>query len=330
MAMHLASGFPARPRTRFAPTPSGYLHAGNAWCFLVTWLTARSLGGSVHLRIDDLDSARFREEYLEDIFSSLEWLGLDWDSGPRDPRDFHAGFSQRHRLPAYNDALARLSVTWTGGGPSVYACACSREKARRDAESAGRPGPYPGTCRNAGLPLDSGAPWRLRVPDNLEVTVPDLLVGGIRMEPGMDMGDFVIRLRNGDPCYQLASVLDDEIFGIDLVVRGLDLLPSTGAQLFLAGLMGAEVLPKARFIHHGLLTEPEGEKLSKSAGAVSLSSLRGRLDGPGPLLRWFAGNLGMDAPASVRPRDLLEGFSPARIPTRPLSWEDLLRESGLA
>jgi len=330
MARDLVSGFPTRPRTRFAPTPSGYLHAGNAWSFLVTWLTARSLGGTVHLRIDDLDAARFRAEYLEDIFSTLEWLGLDWDSGPRGPKDFHAGYSQRDRVPAYDEALDRLAVTWTDGGPAVYACSCGREKARRDAEEAGRPGPYPGTCRKAGLALDSGGPWRLHVPDNLEVTVPDLLAGGIRMHPGMEMGDFVLRLRNGDPCYQLASILDDEIFGIDLVVRGLDLLPSTGAQLFLAGMMGMEAIPQARFIHHGLLTEPEGEKLSKSSGSVSLKSMRGRLKGPGPLLRWFARNLGMDVPASVRPRDLLEGFSPARIPTAPLSWDDLVRETGLA
>jgi glutamyl/glutaminyl-tRNA synthetase len=223
-----------------------------------------------------------------------------------------------------------LAGTGTGAGSAVYACGCSREKVRRDAEAAGRPGLYPGTCGNAGLTLDSGALWRLRVPSNSEVTVRDLLAGDIRLHPGMELGDFVLRLRNGDPCYQLASILDDEIFGIDLVVRGLDLLPSTGAQLFLAGVLGMETFPKARFLHHGLLVEPEGEKLSKSAGSVSLSSMRGRLRGPGPILRWFAKNLGMDAPDSVRPRDLLEGFSPAKIPTTPLPWAELIRETGLA
>ena len=106
------------PRTRFAPTPSGYLHLGNAWSLALTWLLARSRGGSIHLRIDDLDAARLRPEYLEDIFASLEWLGLDWDGGPRDPADFLARHSQRLRLDRYRAALDVLDGrhTWLERG----------------------------------------------------------------------------------------------------------------------------------------------------------------------------------------------------------------------
>lgn len=318
------------PRTRFAPTPSGFLHAGNAWSLLLTWLSARSRGGSIHLRIDDLDAARFREEYLEDVFSALDWLGLDWDTGPRDAADFRAGFSQRSRLKAYAEALEALCGRVTAEGPAVYACACSREKARRDSESAGLNGLYAGTCRDAGIPMREGFPLRLRVPGNAVVTVYDELAGWIRLEPGREMGDFVIRQRNGDPSYQLASLVDDGLYGIDSVVRGLDLLPSTGAQIHLAGLLGMDGFARARFLHHGLLVGADGDKLSKSAGSVSLRTMRERMDGPGRLLAWFASRLGTEKGAFTSARDLLDGFDVGRIPREPLQWGELAGDLGLA
>jgi glutamyl/glutaminyl-tRNA synthetase len=331
-------------RTRIAPTPSGFLHPGNAWSFLLTWLLARSRGGSIHLRIDDLDTARFRDEYLEDIFTSLEWLGLDWDTGPRSLADIKASHSQHLRMDRYRAALKALSGASDAEGPLLYACSCSREKVRRDSHAAGRPGIYPGTCRHAGLPMHQSGlaadgapaaeayPLRLRVPGNAKVTLENVVSeppGPLTLAPGKDMGDFVVWQRNGDPAYQLASLVDDEEYGIDLVVRGKDLLPSTGAQAWLAGRLGYAGFPRAAFLHHELILDSQGGKLSKSEGADSLRALRERLGTPKPLIRCFASHLGLDSQRVETPADLLEGFAPERIPTQPATWSDLARDAGL-
>lgn len=331
-------------RTRIAPTPSGFLHPGNAWSFLITWLLARSRRGSIHLRIDDLDTARFRDEYLEDIFASLEWLGLDWDTGPRSLADIKSSHSQHLRMDRYRAALKSLSGMSDAEGPLLYACSCSREKARRDSLAAGRPGIYPGTCRHAGLsmrqsglaadgaPAAESYPLRLRVPGNAEVTLENVLSGPpgpLKLAPGREMGDFVVWQRNGDPAYQLASLVDDEEYGIDLVVRGKDLLPSTGAQAWLASRLGYANFPRAAFLHHELMLDAQGGKLSKSEGADSLRALRERLGTPAPLLRCFARHLGRDPEGVETPADLLEGFVPERIPSLPVSWNDVARDAGL-
>lgn len=353
-------------RTRIAPTPSGLVHAGNAWSFLLTWLLARGRGGSIHLRIDDLDTARFREEYILDIFASLEWLGIDWDTGPRSLAEVREVHSQHLRLDAYAKALERLaahpplpspdgpqspapSPEAGAGGPLVYACACSREKAKRKAREAGTPGIYPGTCRHAGIPWreafrgrragmmdgrNGGAeaealPLRLRVPGNAEVTLRGIGEAPFDLRPGREMGDFVVWQRNGEPAYQLASLVDDESLGTDLIVRGADLLPSTGAQAYMAGLLGYRTFAEARFLHHGLVLDDAGGKLSKSGGAISLQGMRGDSRGPGPLLSAFARRLGIETAEPERAADLLAGFAPERIPSGPIAWSDLARETGV-
>lgn len=326
------------PRTRLAPTPSGRLHAGNAWSFLITWLCARSRGGSVHLRIDDLDTARLRPEYLDDIFASLEWLGLDWDTGPRDAADFRANHSQALRLGDYRAALERLAASDAGAdGPLVYPCGCSREQAKRDSAAAGMPGQYAGTCRNARIPWERAAfpgeaarpgegrggdlHLRARVPGDARVAFRSA-DGSERVAlPGRGMGDFVVWQKNGLPAYQLASVVDDEKLGIDLVVRGMDLLPSTGAQLWMAEHLGAEEFRNAAFRHHPLFLGPDGGKLSKSAGAESLQALRARGDSV-DLIRFFAARLGMDAAEVGHARDLAASFSPASVPRGDIPWAD--------
>jgi glutamyl-Q tRNA(Asp) synthetase len=328
-------------RTRFAPTPSGYLHAGNAWSFLLTWLLARSRGGSIHLRIDDMDTARFREEYIEDIFASLEWLGLDWDSGPRNLADIRSAHSQHLRMDRYRAALKVLVDAVTPDGPLVYACSCSREKVRRDSLAAGRPGIYPGTCRHAGIsmvqsglaadgaPAADAHPLRVRLPEEAQATIDGINAGPIVLRPGWDMGDFVVWQRNGEPAYQLASLVDDEEYGIDLVVRGKDLLPSTGVQAWLAGHLGYGDFRRARFLHHDLILDSGGGKLSKSEGADSLRALRERLGEPRVLLEFFARRLGVDTGKIGTSADLLAGFAPERIPDHPIPWSDFARESGL-
>jgi glutamyl/glutaminyl-tRNA synthetase len=155
-----------------------------------------------------------------------------------------------------------------------------------------------------------------------------LAAGVLSLDPSQDPGDFVLRQRNGDPAYQLASVIDDETLGVDLVVRGLDLLPSTGAQALLARHLGLKRFPRAAFIHHGLILNGDASKLSKSAGDPSLASLRARLETPEALYRFFAAALGMDPAGKKSVTDLLDGFSPARVPRSPLRWEDFLRGIG--
>jgi glutamyl/glutaminyl-tRNA synthetase len=309
-------------RTRIAPTPSGLLHIGNAWSFVLTWLAARaqSSAGKIHLRIDDLDAERVQDPYVEDIFTSLRWLGIDWDSGPRDAADFRAAHSQRFRLEGYRAALDSLCARG-----HAYVCTCSRAQLR-DA------GPlYPGTCRARGLNVEMPEgvehALRFRVPGTA-VTARDLDGSTFALHPARDMGDFVLRRKNGDPCYQLASLLDDEALGINFVVRGLDLMPSTGAQLALAAAMDHRRFAQARFWHHPLIVDPVGEKLSKSRGAESLAALRARFPTPEPVMRWFAIGLGFSAEEAngvSRLEHLLSRFDPGRVSPHPLRLADFWR-----
>lgn len=300
---------PVKVRTRIAPTPSGLLHLGNAWSFVMSWLAARATGGTVRLRIDDLDAARARDEWLDDIFASLRWLGIDWDHGPRDTADFKTSHSQRLRLARYHAGIDALRA-----GGHLYACTCTRSELR-----AAGAGAYPGTCRARDADAAPGqAALRFRVPqDAVHARDPD--GGRSALHPARDMGDFVVRRRDGEPAYQLASVLDDTEHGINFVVRGLDLAPSTGAQLALAAALGLPDFSTVRFWHHPLLLDDADAKLSKSHGAESLAALRERFPDPAPVLRWFAlrmGRSGEDARNVQTLRDLLPGFDVAELARR--------------
>ncbi len=302
-------------RTRIAPTPSGYLHLGNAWSFVLTWLAARSQNGHIHLRIDDLDAARYRDEYLEDIFETLHWLGLDWDSGPHDLTEFKSDYSQQLRLSRYHEALALLQAQG-----KVYACSCSREQIRRDAEVA-RHSVYPGTCREKKLPFNE-VENALRFRVDAAVKARDESGKVFELHPERDMGDFVLRQKSGDPSYQLASVMDDVDARINFVVRGLDLTPSTGAQLSLAQSLALKSFSQARFWHHALMVDDGGEKLSKSEGAESIRALRQKFSDPSPLFRFFARHLGMEPNGIFSVQDLLGGFRVEKVATMPLKLSD--------
>ena len=231
---------------RLAPTPSGYLHTGNALNFVLNWMAARYNKGKLLLRIDDLDADRKRPEYVQDIFDSLDWLGLDWDQGPRSVADFENNWSQHLRIPHYHKQLDQLRAAGL-----LFACRKSRS------ELAPYQGVYPTAFREQGLSLDdSDVSWRLATP------------------PGFPMPDFVVRRRDGLPAYQIASMVDDVYFGITHVVRGLDLEPSTRAQQWLATCSNDTNFLKIKFLHHLLLLDASGEKLSKSAGSDSLQALR--------------------------------------------------------
>ncbi|MBI1352600.1 MAG: hypothetical protein GC156_15980 [Actinomycetales bacterium] len=238
--------------TRFAPTPSGFLHEGNAVnALLVAWL-AQGAGGSLILRIDDMDATRSRAEYIDDIFSVLAWLGIDWQLGPRDPDDFGRRFGSARRTDRYRQALDRARED----GLDVYACTCSRRALSGRVPTGG----CPGGCRSARLDYERDrTALRLHVPIGTEVEV-----AGTTVDLASAMGDFVVWRRDDLPAYHLASVIEDHHHGVTDVVRGLDLLDSTAAQLFLAQGMGLADFTRTRFVHHPLLTDASGRKLSKS------------------------------------------------------------------
>ncbi len=302
-------------RSRLAPTPSGFLHLGNAFSFALTWLLVRHHGGTLLLRIDDIDNERRRPAYVGDVFQTLRWLQLDWDAGPKNPTDFEAHFSQLHALNRYAQLLEGLRQAGV-----LYACHCSRSQIQASSVN----GLYPGTCRHRNLPMDApDVAWRVNVPTNTLISIPECTGDFREVRLDATMGDFVVRRRNGLPAYQIASLADDLHYGINLIVRGVDLLPSTAAQLFLAGQLPPNSFTKAVFYHHPLLKDEGGHKLSKSAGSASLLALREQLPGPAPVYKALAGALGLPADEVAGPRDLLHRFTPAALPGSEGVFTDL-------
>ena len=250
-------------RTRLAPTPSGFLHLGNVLSFAITAALARKTGARILLRIDDLDRERVVPDYVQDIFDSLRYMEIPWDEGPRDYEEFEREYSQVHRMSLYRKALELLRESG-----EVFACACSRAEIARVGSD------YPGTCVYKKIPFDTeSVSWRLRTDPLKEMMCTDLSGAIIKAAVPPSMKDFIIRKKDGYPAYQLASVVDDDYFGVDLVVRGNDLWPSTLAQLYLSRFLPESHFAATRFHHHGLLLAKE-RKLSKSAGATSVRYLR--------------------------------------------------------
>ena len=255
--------------TRIAPTPSGFLHAGNGISFIMTWAIARAFNGSILLRIDDLDAQRMRPEYVEDIFRTLDWLGLDYDKGPSSPDNFFQNFSQHKRLNLYAEAIDGLLYSGL-----LYECRCSRKDIRLNSDN----NLYPNTCRGHHLGVNAEfkneTAWRIRVDNPTLVVFNDWQKGSVSIPLEGVMGDFVIRQKNGLPSYQIASLVDDQYFDINFIVRGTDLLYATAAQIFLAQHIGYPHFAETIFFHHPLAVDTEGGKLSKSGGAVALKEWR--------------------------------------------------------
>lgn len=223
---------------RFAPTPSGYLHFGSLIAALASYLDARAADGRWLLRMEDLDPPREMPGAQDAILRALEAYGFEWDAKM---------VRQSERLDIYNAMIDRL---WQDG--HAYACDCSRKQLQPFA------GLYPGFCRDAGRDV-TGAAIRLRVPDR-KYAFTDRVQGEFRQHLGREVGDFVIRRRDGLIAYQLAVVLDDAWQGVTDVVRGADLLDSTPRQLYLQELLG---LPQPRYLHVPLIIQPDGHKLGK-------------------------------------------------------------------
>jgi len=362
--------------SRIAPTPSGFLHAGNVYNFLLTYLFTRAFDGILYLRIDDYDLPRYRRQYVENIFRVLDMLGIDFDGGPGGVGEFEAKFSSKFRLDAYQNALKKLEQKGV-----CYACECSHSM-----KSSFKNGIYTRVCaeKNLKFKKDETA-MRLHVPDEAEICVRqnlinfDALCGGTNgtmspadgfcdserttqdgtanglknsanlvgsggAKPGgkkislnamenlnlanldalnlMDetafetekfaqaqsvnlaqiLGDFVVWKKDDMPAYNLASLVDDEILGVNLLVRGEDLLSCSAAQKYEAQILGYD-FAGANFIHHGLLVQG-GKKLSKSSRAPAVSVT----DGAKIHYKFAALKLGLDASKCDSLSNLLELF----------------------
>lgn len=252
--------------TRIAPTPSGFLHLGNAYSFLVTKALAEKHGTQILLRIDDLDRERFRTEYVEDIFDTLDFLEIKIDQGPKSLREFESEWSQIHRMEKYKKALAKLIASG-----KVFACDCSRKKIQQLDSS----GYYLGQCLDRRLPLDKqDVAWRMNTSESDFVQFTEYPDQKKSALVPLDTAFYIVRKRDGLPAYHLTSVVDDLHFGVDLAVRGSDLYNSTLAQLDLAKNLGETRFENITFHHHPVIKGPKQEKLSKSDGATSIQFLR--------------------------------------------------------
>ena len=270
-------------RGRLAPSPTGRIHLGNAFAFLIAWMHARASGGSLVLRMEDIDPARSKPEFAEGMLEDLAWLGVDWDEGPDRGGPF-APYTQSLRLDRYADVLAGLRDQGL-----VYPCFCTRKDLRTlaSAPHIGDEGvPYPGTCRGLSpaereTRLASGmrASWRLDVAAALgsldeagrDLTFTDILRGSLPADPSTCGGDFALMRSDGVFAYQLAVSVDDADMGITQVVRGEDLLPSTPRQTLLLRLMGAKI---PEFLHVPLVCDHQGERLAKRHRALEVRELR--------------------------------------------------------
>lgn len=285
------------PLGRFAPTPSGRMHLGNVFAFLIAWLSVKSRGGGIVLRMEDLDTQRTCAEYAETLRSDLRWLGLTWDM---------ESTPQSARTQAYARSFARLQEQGL-----LYPCYCTRSRLHAIDAPHRSDGTYvyPGTCRDL-TPQQRAAYsakpcWRVIVPDR-DVEVCDLLQGRYRENLAADCGDFVVRRADGVYVYQLAVTVDDGESGVTEVVRGVDLLPSAARQMYLQELLG---LPHPTYGHVPLLLAPDGRRLSKRDRDLDLGQLRLH-HRPEELIGLLAASCGLlERECPVSAQELLGEFS---------------------
>jgi glutamyl-tRNA synthetase len=307
-------------RGRFAPSPSGALHLGNARTALLAWASARAQEGAFVLRVEDLDPPRTVAAAITGNLEELRWLGLDWDEGP-DVGGAHAPYRQSERHAAYAAALDRLAARgllaedWLsrkdlrelasaphGPAGAVYG---ARERAR-SARLA--------DARRAGGALPS---WRVRFAEP-EVHVRDALLGARRFDLAAETGDLLVRRRDGIWAYALAVVVDDAAMRVTEVVRGDDLWDATGAQAALARALG---LPVPRYAHVPLLLDADGVRLAKRRGAATLAAYRDAGVDPRRLVGALAATAGLiPEPRPLAPTELLPGFDLALLTAAPARW----------
>jgi glutamyl-tRNA synthetase len=287
-------------RGRFAPSPTGVLHLGNLRTALLAWLFARSAGSPFLVRVEDLDEGRSRAHFVDEQLADLAAIGLDWDGDV---------VFQSQRGALYDAAIDRL-------GDRAYPCFCTRAEIREAASAPHGPlpeGAYPGTCRDLTEAERAAHRAAGRVPalrvraDAATVGFDDRVLGGLS---GV-VDDFVIRRGDGSAAYNLAVVVDDADQGIEEIVRGDDLVDSTPRQIWLQRALG---LPSPAYAHVPLVLGPDGARLAKRHGAVTLRDVA-----PDAAFAWMAASLDL---AGATPQELLAGFHPGRLPRVPTIFRD--------
>ena len=282
---------------RFAPTPSGRMHLGNVFAAMLAWLSVRSKGGSMVLRMEDLDTQRTKTEYADILREDLLWLGLDWDKET-------APQSQRSdTYDKYFHILAEKGL--------LYPCYCTRSQLHNVNAPHLSDGTYvyPGTCRSLTAEEKaafSRAPaWRVTAPQKTW-QVEDMVQGHYEEDLATDCGDFVVRRADGVYVYQLAVTVDDGEAGVTEVVRGMDLLSSAPRQMYLQSLFG---FSHPQYAHVPMLLAPDGRRLSKRDGDLDMGALRSRLT-PEQLLGYLAHAAGLlDRPTPITAKDLATEFT---------------------
>jgi len=245
--------------TRFPPSPTGFLHVGNARTAIFNWLYARHMKGKFILRIEDTDTERSTQEAIDVIFDSLEWLGIDWDEGP---------YYQTRRLDIYNSHLKRL----VDSGQAYY-CTCSPEEIeamRQKAMASGGKPKYDGTCREKGLPQTPGAVVRFKAPLSGTTVVEDVIKGNIVFQND-ELDDFILSRSDGIPTYNFAVVIDDITMQVNTVIRGDDHVMNTPKQILIYRALDC-ALPV--FGHVPMVLGTDKSRFSKRHGAVSVSAYR--------------------------------------------------------
>ena len=298
---------------RLAPSPTGALHLGNVRTFAIAWLRARSLGGKVILRMEDLDHPRDKPGAAAQALEDLRWLGFDWDEE----------YVQSERRPFYRSALARLPA---------YPCVCSRRdvESAQSAPHAGEQLFYPGTCRGRFACWDDAAAacaprtpcWRYRVPRGATVRFVDAFAGPVEQDVSAVLGDFPLARDRDGAGYTLAAAADDLAMGVTEVVRGDDLLSATPPQILIARALGRE--PPA-YCHVPLVVGPDGRRLAKRHGDTRVESFRAAGIGPERIIGWIAATCGWaenNAPTSLK--GLIGRFSLETIPHEAVVWRGSL------
>lgn len=310
------------PRCRYAPSPTGSLHLGNARTALLAYLHARAMGAAFILRIEDIDLPRTVPRATEAILDDLKWLGISWDEGP-DMGGPCGPYMQSERLALYEDALACLQNMGL-----VYECFCSRSDILRAASAPhpGEEGPvYPGSCRRLSeaerehkrrsLPKGRFSALRVSVQESPPIAFQDLILGEMTFDLARQTGDFVLKRADGLFAYQLVAAVDDALMGITHVLRGDDLVSSTPRQLFLMDALG--LTRPVSYAHVPLLLDAGGGKMSKRMGSLTLSSLRQQGVSPERIVALLARSAGLSTDDEASPDDLIPGFSLDKIARAP-------------
>ena len=294
-----------RPVGRFAPTPSGRMHLGNVFAAMLAWLSVRSRGGAMVLRMEDLDTQRTGEEYARVLREDLLWLGLDWDLETQ---------PQSRRSEVYESYFHRLEELGL-----LYGCYCTRSQLHSVNAPHLSDGTYvyPGTCRDLTAEqrtaMNRAPSWRVKVPDKIW-QVEDWVQGVYRENLATDCGDFVVRRADGVFVYQLAVTVDDGEAGVTEVVRGMDLLSSAPRQMYLQELFG---FSHPAYAHVPMLLAPDGRRLSKRDRDLDLGILRQRMK-PEELLGILAASAGiLEKPEALSAKELATVFA----------WEKVKKES---